>query len=477
MSELLNQSLFWLYLSYAVLVIAAMLHMLYQHRSPQNLVAWLLTLLLLPYIGILLYMLFGSRKFFRNRTKSAIDLQPEQPIQTDNPQISQTIQLLKANRLFGTSEDNQVEIIKNDTDAYSAFLDAIEHAQHSIYIETYIFELDQTGHAILDALTLKAQQGLDVRILLDGIGSFSLYFNQKRFKPFKKSGGKLAFFHPVSKGWLKGHINLRNHRKIYLFDQSTLLTGGMNLSNDYLGEGSKINSIQGSTPQLSRWKDLMLRISGPANRHYAKIFAEDWHYATQQSLPTPQQPIQHPKSSTHSQLVHVVPSGPDIDGEPYLEILLHTLYSAKQQIQIVTPYFIPDSTVMKALLIALKRGVSVQLFTPNSSDILLFDLGRSSYMSELAEAGAEIFYYTDTILHAKLLLIDQDVILSGSANLDYRSLYINYEVVNVFYDPELIEKAQNWINQLKPTCISYTPSQNRVRRLLENLTRIIAPIL
>lgn len=470
MYEFLNQSpLFWLYLSYISLVIATLLHMLYQHRSPQNLMAWLLTLLLLPYLGVALYLLFGSRKFFRKRTKGAIDLRPDHPIQATSQLMEQTIQLLKSNRLFGTTEHNQVEIIKSDTDSYSILLDAIKNAQHSIYIETYIFELDQTGQTVLDALTLKAKQGLDVRLLLDGIGSLALYFNQRRFKSFIEYGGKVAFFHPIFRGLFKGQINLRNHRKIYLFDHVTSLTGGMNLSNDYLGTQTE--------PKTTRWKDLMLKISGPANRHYAKIFAEDWRYATQQDLPEAQPNIQYPKSPEHTQLIHVVPSGPDIHGEPFLEILLHTLYSAKQQIQIVTPYFIPDSAVMNALLIALKRGVSVQLFTPSSSDILLFDLGRSSYMSELAEAGADIFYYTDTMLHAKLILIDQDVILSGSANLDYRSLYINYEVVNIFYAPELIEKAQSWINHLKPACVSYTPSQNRIRRLLENLTRIIAPIL
>ena len=472
MSEILNQSFYWVYISYISLVIAVMLHMLYQHRSPQNLMAWSLTLLLLPYLGVVLYLLFGSRKFFRKRTKSAIALKDEQPIEATSTLMAQTIQLLKANRLFGTSEHNHVEIIKSDTDSYSAFLDAVENAQQSIYIETYIFECDQTGQTILDTLVSKAKQGVDVRLLLDGIGSLPLYINRRRFKSLIANGGKIAFFHPVFSGLFKGQINLRNHRKIYLFDQTTLLTGGMNLSNDYLGLKTD--------PESARWKDLMLKISGPAITHYSKIFAEDWCYATQEALPTHDTlPPKNKggKNPNCSHLIHVVPSGPDIHGQPYLEILLHTLYSAKQQIQIVTPYFIPDSAVMNALLIALKRGVSVQLFTPNSSDILLFDLGRSSYMSELAEAGADIFYYTHTMLHAKLILIDQDVILSGSANLDYRSLYINYEVVNIIYAAELIDKAQVWIDQLKPSSVCYTPSQSRIRRLFENLTRIIAPIL
>ena len=471
MSDFLNQPLFWLYLIiYSGLVLATVLHMLYQQRSPQNLVAWLLTLLLLPYIGVILYLIFGTRKFFIKRTKNRIALDSDFTLTAGHPLIQQTEHILKANNLSGTSEHNQIEILHNDTELFTAFLAAIQNAKQSIYLETYIFELDQTGQALLEALTLKAQQGLEVCILLDGIGSYDLYRNQSRLKPFIQQGGKVAFFHPVINSLFKGQINLRNHRKIYLFDEHTLLTGGMNLSDDYLGP---IN------PQAHpRWKEFMLKISGSANAHYAKVFAEDWLYATNQSLTHnyPPYTYTHNTSNPH-QVLQVVPSGPDIESEPLFEILLQNLYSAKQTIQIVTPYFIPDSSVLNALLIALKRGVQVQLITPETSDHLIFDLGRSSYTRVLAEAGADVFYYTNSMLHAKLLLIDQQAMISGSANLDYRSLYINYEIVNVIYSAELIQQTQSWIEQLKPHCIHYTPTQNRARRLLENLTRIIAPIL
>jgi len=470
-SDFLNQPLFWLYLTlYSGLVLATLLHMLYRQRSPQSLMAWLLTLLLLPYIGVILYLVFGTRKFFAKRTKGRIELSPEKALTTDHWLTQQTDHILRANNLSGTSEHNHIQVLNDNTHLYDAFLTAIEEAQQSIYIETYIFELDQTGQTILQALTKKAQQGLEVCLLLDGIGSYNLYTNQSKLKALIQQGGKVAFFHPVIGSLFKGQINLRNHRKIYLFDTHTLLTGGMNLSNNYLGPSQSSDS--------HHWKEFMLKISGTANAHYAKIFAEDWRYATGQPLTVNHAQDAYVNNTTHAQQVlQTVPSGPDIEGEPLFEVLLHKLYSAKQSIQIVTPYFIPDSSVLNALLIALKRGVKVQLLTPETSDHFIFDLGRSSYTRDLAEAGAEVFYYTDSMLHAKLLIIDQEAMISGSANLDYRSIYINYEVVNIIYSTDIIKETQDWIAQLKPNCIHFTPTQSKTRRLLENLTRIIAPIL
>lgn len=471
MSDFFNLPLFWLYLTlYSSLVLATVLHMLYRQRSPQSLMAWLLTLLLLPYVGVILYLIFGTRKFFAKRTKGRIELNAEHALTSGHWLTQQTDHILRANNLSGTSEHNQIEVLHDDTKMYDAFLKAIDEAKQSIYIETYIFEIDRTGQILLQALTDKARQGVEVCLLLDGIGSFGLYTKQSKLKAFMRQGGKVAFFHPVIGSLLKGQINLRNHRKIYLFDAHTLFTGGMNLSNDYLGPDAP------NAPP--RWKEFMLKISGSANAHYAKVFAEDWLYATGQPLSAQPEPNAYlTNTANYQQVLQAVPSGPDIEGEPLFEVLLHKLYSAKQTIQIVTPYFIPDSSVLNALLIALKRGVHVQLFTPETSDHLLFDLGRSSYTRELAEAGAEVFYYTDSMLHAKLMIIDQEAMLSGSANLDYRSIYINYEVVNILYCKQLIHETQNWIKQLKPNCVHFIPTQNKARRLLENLTRIVAPIL
>ncbi len=473
MTDFINQPWFWLYyISYSLLIVATLLHMLYKQRSPQSLMTWMLALILLPYLGVLLYLFFGSRKFFKARRKPAISITSLKQCQPQNKLARQTDRILSANHINTTTQDNDVKLFHDCQAAFNSFLAEIKQATQSIYIETYIFEIDETGEQILQALEQKASQGVEVCLLIDGIGSYELYRNQHLLKGLQKQGGKVAFFHPLFSTLFRGQLNLRNHRKIYLFDQTVLFTGGINLSSDYLGASDD-----------QRWKDLIFKVQGPAVQHYSNLFNEDWLYTTGQPLIHDHPPLleltanQRPSSEDPQQILQVIPSGPDIEGDALLEAMLHSIYAAQHQIQIVTPYFIPDSAILNALLIAIKRGIKVQLFTPEVSDHLIFDLGRSSYTRELAEAGAEVFYYTDNMLHAKLVMVDDSVMLSGSANLDYRSLFINYEVVNMIYAQPQIRQAQQWIDDLKPDCIHYHPTTSAVRRLFENLTRIFAPIL
>lgn len=464
----INQPLFWLYLFDIAMVIATVIHMLYQRRSPQNLMAWLLTLLLLPILGVILYIVFGSRKFLYKREKPPIAMRSVSVTKPDNELASQLDRLLQSNQIAGTTNGNQVRLCNSDVEAFDILMDALENAEHSIHIQTYIFELDSTGKTILNALIRKAQQGVQVRLLLDAIGSFSLYLNRKRLEPLIQAGGQYAFFQPPIHSFFKSRVNLRNHRKIYLFDQSTLLTGGMNLSNDYLGSRE-------TEPKNGRWIDLMFKIQGPTTFHYQYVFNEDWFYTTDERLKDPKPPAN--SASEQGEIMQVVPSGPDINSDALFETLLHSIYLAKHSIQIVTPYFIPDSAIMHALLIAVKRGVKVTLITPETSDHLIFDLGRSSYMRELSEVGGELLYYQDNMLHAKLIMIDQQSMLIGSANFDYRSLFINHEVVNFIYSKPLIQTMSAWLEELQNHSQPYQPSGNRIRKLFENLTRIVAPIL
>lgn len=461
----IDHPLFWFYLLYISLVISALLHMLYQRRTPQNLMSWLLALLLLPYIGVVLYLIFGSRKLLQKRSKPLISMHPLQESKPETPLAIELDNLLRANQIAGTTDHNQVSFCEDGTLAFERLLEEIQNAQSSIHIETYIFKLDCTGKAILQALIDKAQAGVEVKLLLDAVGSLRLYLNSTPLNILRQAGGEFAFFQPIWPSLIASQVNLRNHRKIYLFDQTTLLTGGMNLSNDYLGTAKYAEQ---------HWIDILLKIKGPNVFHHQSIFNADWLYATGKRLPEPH-PIK--PDSNADIMMQAVPSGPDIDSDALFETLLFSIHQARSHIQIVTPYFIPDSAVLNALLMALKRGVKVTLLTPESSDHLIFDLGRSSYMREIAEHGGEICYYQGTMLHAKLILIDQQMIMIGSANLDYRSLFINHEMVNFIYSKELIEQMSNWTTGLLKNSRTYQPSDNKVRRLLENLTRIVAPIL
>ncbi len=470
MIEPLSPTLSWVYFLYIFFVIGATLHMLYQRRSPQNLMVWLLTLLLLPFIGLLLYVFFGSRKFLAKRKTPEITLNPLSNPPLQNPLAQQLNQLLKANQISSTTHGNLTSIHEDPTDMFHQILSEIQRAQISIHLQTYIFQADSTGKAILNALTQKAQQGVDVRLLMDAIGSFSLYKNRSALQPLVQAGGHYAFFQPLFSSLLHSRINLRNHRKIYLFDQSTLLTGGVNISNDYFGS-------KHTTPPQGRWKDLMLKTQGTASQHHQCIFNSDWLYSTSQVAPCSFSNNIQPMQNTTNDIIQTIPSGPDIHHDPLFESLLHCLYSAQTNIKIVTPYLIPDSAIMNALLIAIKRGVKVHIIIPKKSDHFLFDLGRTSYMREIVETGGRIDYEQSTMLHAKMILIDKHCLILGSANLDYRSLFINHEIVNILYSKPLIQQMQTWFTSLQKNSLPYQPNDSKLYRLLENFSRIFTPLL
>jgi len=433
--------------------------------------AWLLTILLLPVFGLILYAVLGSRKFFSKHKKPIIKLPV---IENDTPHgfLGQSINnILNANNLPGASQNNSIQTFITSNAAFDAFMHEIESAKTSIYIQTYIFELDNTGQAIFNALIKKANEGLTVCLLLDAIGSFALYRNQKKLRPFINAGGHYAFFQPLFKSAINSQINLRNHRKIYLFDSQTLLTGGMNISSDYLAPET-------STKPNKQWKDLLLKITGPSTLLYQNIFNADWAYSTNTKVKPAISVDQKPANTLNNhEIIQVIPAGPDIEKDVLFEAILQSIYSAKYRIDIVSPYFIPDNSLMNAILVAIKRGVNVNLITPNQSDHIIFDLGRSSYMRELYENGGKIHLDQSVMLHAKLMMIDDECVIIGSANLDYRSMFINHEIVNFIYSKTLISEMKTWINELVSQAKPYQSSAKKHHRLLENLTRIFAPIL
>lgn len=461
-----------LLLTYAILVTATLLHMLYQRRTPQSLTTWLLTLIFLPYIGVLLYLIFGLRKSFNKRHKAKITQTPLMANETITGLSAEIDELMIASQISGTTAGNTIQLIHDSTEAYQLLLLQITQAKHSICLETYILENDETGQIILKALAAKARQGVKVKLLIDAVGSHKLYLQQKPLTDLKLAGGEYAFFQPIWPKIITNQINLRNHRKIYLFDEKILLTGGMNLSNDYLG----------ACPKSSRWIDLLFMISGPTCMHYQTIFNEDWQFTidpinSNKQIQKPPQALAKTPKKTGQQILQAIPSGPDIKGDTLYEALLLCIHNAKHSIQIATPYFIPSNNIMNALTIAVKRGVQVKLLTPTKSDHWIFDFGRSSYMRELSDLGGEIKTYSHKMLHAKLIIFDQKLAISGSANLDYRSLFINYEMVHILHCKTTIKELESWFNRLLEDANSYQPKHTKITHFIENSSRIIAPIL
>lgn len=443
-----------------ILVLSALGHMAYQRREPTSMIAWLLAIFLLPYVAVPLYFIFRSRKLKR-KGKSQFMLACRGEIPSDK--ASSIDLILRANGIAGATLGNTFDFYPDGIKAYGVLMNHIRCAKKQILISTYVFSSDEVARSIISALAAKASQGVDVRLLIDSIGSLPLYLFQWPLRPLRKAGGKVAFYMPLLTRPFQNYINLRNHRKIFLFDGTLVMAGGMNLSSEYMGP----------TPCEDRWIDLLFGIQGPGVFHYREIFTEDWNHTSKARLELPRQ-LPSPMGDTG---IQVVPSGPDIASDALYEALLSAVFSAKERIWIVTPYFVPDKSLLQALIIAKHRGVDVKLITPASSNHLIADLGRSSFMRDLDANGIELCLFQDGMIHAKAILFDDRGVMMGSANIDQRSLFLNYEVVSFIYSKKIIADSEVWMKQLMANCEGHMKPAGKWRQMGENLMRIFAPLL
>jgi len=443
-----------------LLIIAALVHMVYQRRTPTSMTAWMLAIILLPYLAVPLYFILGSRKRSQKKRKSAFLMHDTA---TSLPQGNPIDGILRSNGIPGPTSGNRLELIFDGSTAFETLIGAIGSAKRSIWISTYVFKKDDVTDAISDALIAKCREGVEVKLLIDALGSWQLYFTPLALNALRKAGAEVCYFMPILRMPFRNYINLRNHRKIYLFDHRTVLTGGMNLSAEYMGP----------EPDPERWEDLLFLTEGPAVYHYAEIFAADWAYAAECEPP----PIAMPQKGDGDTFMQVVPSGPDVPGDALFEAIISAVFAAKERIWIVTPYFVPDASLMQALTIARNKGLDVKLITPRGSNHLLADLARSSYMRELEEAGIHVALYEGAMLHAKAILFDDLGAMLGSVNLDNRSLLLNYEVVSFAYSENIIDETEAWMIELLSRCTRNIRPAGKIRRFGENLMRIVAPEL
>ena len=458
-----------------LLYLIALFSMIYQKRTPTSMMAWLLAIVLLPHIAVPLYFIIGVRKRARLKHKSMFEMQDiEISSSLSNNAVSG---ILQANGIPAPTKGNRYEFYTSGQRAFTSMLNHIRAAQHSILISTYVFGRDRTTRILLRELTNKARQGIEVKLLLDSVGSYRSYFFQKQFDELRAAGGIVVFFMPLLAFPLRSYINLRNHRKIYLFDRKIVLSGGMNLSAEYMspdGMGPDEHFLEGRPSCSKQWQDLLFLIEGPAVFHYYQIFLADWNYATREkSKPSPEEV----PSTCGDTYMQVVPSGPDIRSDALYESLLSAIYSARERIWIVTPYFVPDDSLLRALIIAQHKGIDVKLITPRNSNHALADLGRSSYMRELEDVGVHVALYEERMLHAKAILLDSSGVMLGSVNMDNRSLFLNYEVATFAYSPGIIDEVESWMLGLLQHSSRNMQKVKVFRRFFENLMRIFAPQL
>ena len=409
---------------------------------PAVTIGWLLAIIFIPLLGIPLYLAFGERKIninLNNKQKLALDTN-----KAINPHvITHPIQsLIVAMNLPASSSNNESSFDKDGKAAWDTLTTLLQSAEKSIDIAIFILGKDAVGQRILSILEAKAANGVKIRLLLDGVGTFTL--SKKRFTPLLKHGAKIAWFIPVIHRPFRGRTNLRNHRKIVIADNQQVWAGGRNISADYLG----------SNCSKDCWVDMSFVQKGDIVANYLAIFEADWAFAIDGKTVVSHK-IEPAKITTKTtSKLQLIPSGPDVKGDPIYSVILTACYNAKNQIKIATPYYIPDDNIQKALKLAALRGVSIDLVTPAKSNHRLADIARNRALRELATAGVNIWFLPQ-MTHAKVMISDKNFAMAGSANLDIRSLFLNCELMSAFYSEQDIVWLNQWFVSLQNTSSRY----------------------
>ena len=449
------------YVSYLIFIleILAIIDILSKRKKPASMIGWILAIVFVPAIGVFLYFIFGNRKLkkYIENTKPLLFSQKSQSVYHNDIE-----KILIKRDISPSTKNNHCYICKDSIDAYKKIIDLIKNAKKEIYITTYVYKMDYTGKKILNLLEKKAKEGVEIKILIDSIGSLYLHFFPFYFKRLKTAGGKVAFFMPIISLKPSLALNLRNHRKMIIVDGEKVFTGGMNIAQEYFGP-KKVKK---------RWIDLGVIIEGEAVNLYKEVFLHDWNITTGEKIDF----IPTAKKISNCN-IQVVPSGPDIKSDAFYEALLSSIFLAKKRFWIITPYFIPDDSITEALILANHRGVDIKILTPLKSNHPSADFGRIGYLRDLQEEGVKIYLYKKRMMHQKIIVIDDEIAVFGSANIDVRSLFYNFEIMNFVYSKEICKTITNMVEKYFKDCQIGVKKANKIIRTVENVGKIISPIL
>ena len=446
--------------AFGLIVYVGVARALPQRRDPSAAIAWVVALALLPYVAIPLYLMFGSRKLLM---RDAPALPPPIAPAAAGDDEAASLWARRLARSMGLAPAAPYEALHLHADggeARRAVLDVIAGATRTLDVCTFILGRDRLGDEIAAALRSKAEQGVRVRLLIDGIGAW--LSGRLDVRSLRRSGVEVVTFVPPFRAIVRGRANLRNHRKMIVADASRLWCGGRNFAAEYFeGDPARVGGVV--------WHDLSFDLSGELGARAAEQFEEDWSYATRRSSGAHLVPAPYRIVPPDASLAQLVPSGPEQADDTVQALLLSGCFMAQRRILAVTPYFIPDATLLMALTLAARRGVQVDLMLPRRSNHRLADVARHRPLRDLAAAGARL-WFTPFMQHAKAVVIDEQLALAGSANLDLRSLFLNYELMVAFYEPADVARFAAWIERERSAAVRFEPKEpGLLRDLLEGL--------
>lgn len=461
---------------YVITIVSCIVVVLKENRNPIRSLSWVIALIFLPFVGLIFYLFFGrslrgQHMISRMNRRKIINTMAPRHVNLDTQNLSHADRnLVKLARNISSSfytVNNKLHIFTTGEEKFHALKRDLRNAEKSIYLQYYIFLDDTLGHEIAGILMAKAREGLDVKVMYDHVGSFSA--RNRFFKMMNEAGVKTHPFFKVTFPQFANRVNWRNHRKLVVIDGRIGYIGGMNIADRYLKSG-----LNGSA-----WRDTHFRLEGDIVESLLFSFVVDWNFRNKEQLMQYEKCV--PVNFTNSVGMQLVTSGPLSQWDNLALCFLKAISLATKCIYIQTPYFLPTDALQHALEAAALSKIDVRVMIPRKSDSLTLRYASFSYVTQCLKAGIKVYLYNPGMLHAKAMIIDDNLVTAGSTNFDFRSFENNFECNLLIYDKEINRKMRDIFFRDMEKCTKLTYNlwhqRPKLQRSMESILRLVSPIL
>lgn len=467
-------SLYWIYMIAAVIT---SFNVVLNNRIPIKTITWVMVILAFPFIGIMIYLMFGrdnrrrqliSRRFLTQIQKKSLLMYSHSGENLKIPaQYSRLIQFFENIADAYPTEKSDIEIISDGKEFFDRLVYEIGEAKDHIHIQFYIFRDDEIGHRVREALMAKAAEGVEVRLIYDDVGCWNT--KDEFFEEMRCAGMYVKAFMKIRSPFSPGRVNYRNHRKLVIIDGKKAFIGGMNVADRYI-DGGKWES----------WRDIMLFARGEAVYGMQTSFLVDWYFVDRSLISGSRY---YPPAETGDRiLTQTVSSNPIGRWREMLQGMAYAISCSRDYLYIQTPYFMPSDYVLTAILNLALAGADVRIMVPEESDNMITQLASRSYLADVMSAGVKVYLYRKGFLHSKMLVSDDALCSIGSANIDFRSFECNFEINTFVYDNDIARRLKTiFMNDLRDcrqlTYKEIKEQRSLPQRLKESVARLFSPIL
>lgn len=446
-----------------------------ENRNPLKTIAWTLILIFLPLLGLIIFFFFGedgrkkrliSHKMFKKLNRKTLVRFERDEVMESPEGYTAIVSLIKKLKGSSVYNGNKITFYTDGESKFKALLEEINKAEKFIHIQYYIYMDDEIGRKVRDALIQKASEGVKVRLIYDDVGSWKA--KRRFFNDMQKHGIDVQPFLKVTFRFLASRVNYRNHRKVVVIDGKVGFVGGMNIADRY------IKGINNGV-----WRDSHIKVEGKAVAGLQTAFLVDWYYSRKEFLASdhyfPQTEVKG------DNLMQIITAGPIGLYKSIHLSFLEAIYNAKESIYIQTPYFIPTDALMLAIQTASLRGIDVRLMIPRRCDTTFVHIATQSFLQEILDAKVKVYFFEAGFLHSKLMIIDSNLVITGSANMDIRSFEHNFEIDAFIYNETTCSKAKEiFFDDMAQSTLLLAKewqSRSRIKKLKESIVRLFSPLL